>query len=221
MDVDEFIYIASDEQRINNYLSGITDVNEYTKYRDLIINNRELVSKFLRYAINKLKDVNIGDVQIGIDADAKQIQNESVSGIENIDIKYTLNELYRQFHIDQDVIESIDVKLEKLSDIANRLVSISSNRIGFDKKTGKDTSVLENIYKLQDDARNARYASCCYDTLRYIHTAILEYKAFIEKNDLKPEDKNLAHINKLAKQLIKITGVINDYKDIIAVMMDT
>lgn len=80
---------------------------------------------FVRNCAKKFKSYSTAEVSERI-AGIQQ-QDEKIEDIDILDIKQTLRDLYRTYHIDIDLMKAIDQNIKSLSEASERMINIAAN----------------------------------------------------------------------------------------------
>ena len=135
-----------------------------------------------------------------------------------ISIKDTLEDLYKKYNLDQDVLNSLQKKINKVSEAADQLFQIKLNRFeNLRLKGKKDSNTKRVLKKLQKDIDAQEYLLAISKMLDGLTNEIKDITNRVDRMSerLSRHQDSLATINGYSGFIVNQLDLINAYEDIL------
>ena len=181
---------------------------------------KELIDKALNDIKRKLARANNKIDYDEILEQAKinaQTQN-TLLGASAISVKDTLNDLYKTYHLDQDMLNSLQKKVDKISDAANQLFQIKLNRYENERIKGNtDRRTKKFLQKIQKDIEAQEYLLSISKLLNELVREINDISKKLNRMDknLEKYPDSLRAINGYSSFILEQLDLINSFEDIL------
>lgn len=227
LSIVDVVTMCLSDQQINEYIASF-DVSEQQQISSQLVALRDLSRRFVGYAINEFK-TKYKPTVIQLKEAKLQYKETKYEDIDAMDINKTLKQLYKCYHIDMDLLESIQTQIKSLSDAANYLLKTASNVSKINEQRSKEPSevVSENqlgetvLEQIEKKFRTGQYALAISELLQHLQTELGQYEAKLkrlEKND--GAHDALWQIAQISTILVQQQRTVESFKDVISQLQD-
>ena len=146
-----------------------------------------------------------------------QTQN-TLLGANAVSVKDTLNDLYKTYHLDQDMLNSLQKRVDKISDAANQLFQIRLNRYETERIKGvTDRHTKGFLKKIQRDIEAQEYLLSISKMLNELVEEITDVSKKLNRMDknLERHPDSLQAINGYSSFILEQLNLINSFEDIL------
>lgn len=203
-----------------NVIAQHTEYFVQDSFTPLTDSQKQLIDRALNDIKRKLAKFNNSTDYDSIIEQAKQteLNQESLLNSKAISIKDTLDDLYKKYHLDQDMLNSLQRKVNKVSDAANQLFQIKLNRYENARLKGKeDRSTKRTLQRIQKDIEAQEYLLSISKMLDGLTQEIRDITKRINRMSqrLSQHQDSLSTINGYSGFILEQLDLINSFEDIL------
>lgn len=212
--------------RIQNILGedtaeAISKVSGYNTSSALILDPavEALIIRFINAAFSKLEKIDTSKLSEEI-LKAKNSVNSSQTyyGVPVLTLKDTLNELYSLYHIDKEILDTLNRKIEKVSEAAEEFLRIQTKKLElWNLKHGNDREATKKLLEIQKNIKLGNYINSIYGFLKDVKEEFIMYQIEVDSLEatLKENPTDLSNINSLAQTVNNGLQMYDAYSSII------
>ena len=195
---------------------ALNNLNDYWKER---------IDIMLASIKEKLGSINLKDLNAFVEANRNSLNKNTTTteGTEVKEVKKTLKELYRTYHIDKEIIENLNDKIESLQDAAERLFNLRIQQLEIKRtKKGKEVGDDNSLKELTKLMKAKDYTTAIITMLDDFQKEILllnnEYNLIEDSYKMNPDSLDI--INKISGAIRNGLMIAGAYKPAIKALIN-